>query len=188
MCVLEWTNNTLKIENGQHKYLLLSNWPLNNFFVSSGTIIQVKKNHELLLSTYCILCFGKNTNLKAFIYFFVPSNIYSVYKHIVNGPSQHKVRKIEVILQMFKDQVFMEALKAIDQISRNSVEKCRGEIVEERHVTKNLYEMADMIFILFAPKLWFSRKIKGHTLWLVIWTAELAQANRMFTSSSILRF
>ena len=82
----------------------------------------------------------------------MPSNIYSVYKHIVNGPSQHKVRKIEVTLQMFKDQVFMEALKAIDQISRNSVEKCRGEI-EERHVTKNLYEMADMIFILFAPKL-----------------------------------
>ena len=136
-----------------------------------------------------IAYFGKNTNLKAFIYFFVPSNIYSVYKHIVNGPSQHKVRKIEVILlQMFKDQVFMEALKAIDQISRNSVEKCRGGKIEERHATKNLYEMADMIFILFAPKLWFSRKIKGHTLWLVIWTAELAQANRMFTSSSILRF
>ena len=54
---------------------------------------------------------------------------------------------------MFKDQVFMEALKAIDQISRNSVEKCRGGKIEERHATKNLYEMADMIFILFAPKL-----------------------------------
>ena len=141
----------------------------------------------MLLSTYCIL--WEKYQFKSIYLLFLPSNIYSVYKHIVNGPSQHKVRKIEVILlQMFKDQVFMEALKAIDQISRNSVEKCRGEIVEERHVTKNLYEMADMIFILFAPKLWFSRKIKGHILWLVIWTAELAQANRMFTSSSILRF